>query len=82
METASIALLGGSLIGVVQAVQLSQATHKKIVQNLFLAFVYNIIAIPLAAFGFLTPAIAGAAMALSSLSVVTNAILMPYTLNS
>jgi Cu+-exporting ATPase len=74
LESASIAILGGNLMGVVDAVKLSQATHKKILENLFLAFIYNIIAIPLAAFGFLTPAIAAAAMALSSLSVVLNAL--------
>ena len=74
LESASIALLGGDLMGVVHAVELSRATYNKIVQNLGLAFLYNIIAIPLAVFGFLTPAIAGAAMAMSSLSVVLNAL--------
>ena len=55
---------------------IARATLRKIRENLGFAFVYNIAAIPLAAFGFLTPVIAGAAMALSSVSVVTNALLL------
>lgn len=74
LESASIALLGGDLNGVVNAVKLSRETQRKIRQNLFLAFIYNVVAIPLAIFGFLTPAIAAAAMAMSSLSVVINAL--------
>ena len=54
----------------------SVATTRKIRQNLFWAFVYNVVGLPLAAFGFLTPVYAGAAMALSSVSVVTNALLL------
>jgi Cu+-exporting ATPase len=76
LESASIALLGGDLLGVVNAIKLSRATHNKILQNLFLAFIYNVVAIPLAAFGYLTPAVAAAAMAMSSLSVVLNALLL------
>ena len=59
-----------------EAIHIARATLRKIRENLGFAFVYNIAAIPLAAFGFLTPVIAGAAMALSSVSVVTNALLL------
>ena len=76
MESASIALIRDDLTGVAAAVSLSRAAFKKIKQNLFFAFIYNIIGIPLAAFGFLNPVIAAAAMALSSLSVIFNALLL------
>jgi Cu+-exporting ATPase len=62
------------LNGVADAVELSRAVMKKIRQNLFFAFIYNILALPLAAAGLLNPVIAGAAMALSSVSVVTNSL--------
>jgi Cu+-exporting ATPase len=61
---------------VVDTINLSKASYQKIKQNLFFAFGYNTLGIPLAAFGLLNPLIAGAAMALSSISVVLNAILL------
>ena len=64
------------LSSIVDAIELSAATLAKIRQNLFLAFIYNVLGIPLAAAGLLNPAIAGAAMALSSVSVVSNALLL------
>lgn len=74
MEAADITLVGGDLRAIVTAIRLSRATMRNIRQNLFWAFIYNIIGIPLAAAGFLNPIIAGAAMALSSVSVVSNAL--------
>jgi Cu+-exporting ATPase len=59
---------------VADALDISRRTYAKIRQNLFWAFIYNLIGVPLAAFGMLSPVIAGAAMALSSVSVVTNAL--------
>lgn len=73
IEAGDIVLANSSLIGVVQAINLSKATFKKIKQNLFWAFAYNIIAIPLAVAGVLHPVVAEIAMALSSITVVTNA---------
>ena len=76
MHAAGITLLRGDPRLVATALAVSRATVRKIRQNLFFAFVYNVIGIPLAAFGMLTPVIAGAAMAASSVSVVANALLL------
>ena len=76
IEAGDIVLAKGSLIGVVQAINLSKATFKKIKQNLFWAFAYNVVAIPLAIAGVLHPVVAEIAMALSSITVVTNANLL------
>ncbi len=76
IEVGDIVLVKGSLIGVVQAINLSKATFRKIKQNLFWAFGYNVVAIPLAVGGVLNPIIAELAMALSSISVVANANLL------
>jgi len=74
MESADITLIHGSLSSIVRAIALSKATMSKIRQNLFWAFFYNTLGIPFAAMGFLNPVIAGAAMAMSSLSVVSNSL--------
>jgi Cu+-exporting ATPase len=74
MQTADITLMRDDLNAVADAISLSRATLKKIRQNLFFAFIYNIVGLPLAALGLLNPMIAGAAMALSSVSVVTSSL--------
>ncbi len=79
IEVGDIVLVKGSLIGVVQAINLSKATFRKIKQNLFWAFGYNVIAIPLAVAGVLNPIVAELAMALSSISIVANANLLRKT---
>jgi Cu+-exporting ATPase len=76
MQSADVTLMRSDLGGVADAISLSRATLAKIRQNLFFAFVYNIVGIPLAAMGKLSPVIAGAAMALSSVSVVTSSLLL------
>ncbi len=76
IEAGDIVLTNGSLIGVVQAINLSKATFGKIKQNLFWAFAYNVVAIPLAVAGVLHPVVAEIAMALSSSTVVMNANLL------
>jgi Cu+-exporting ATPase len=76
MHTAGITLMRGDPLLIPAALDISRKTYAKIRQNLFWAFVFNAVGIPLAAFGFLNPVIAGAAMALSSVSVVSNALLL------
>jgi Cu+-exporting ATPase len=76
IEAADITLMRNDLNSVVDAIRLSRATLGKIRQNLFFAFVYNVLGIPLAALGYLNPVIAGAAMAMSSVSVVSNSLLL------
>ncbi|WP_440811128.1 heavy metal translocating P-type ATPase [Pseudomonas syringae] len=76
MHAAGITLMRGDPRLVPAALDISRRTYAKIRQNLFWAFVYNLIGIPLAAFGYLNPVLAGAAMALSSVSVVGNALLL------
>ena len=76
MHAASITLMRGDPALVADAIEISRRTYAKIRQNLFWAFAYNVVGIPAAAFGLLNPMIAGAAMALSSVSVVSNALLL------
>lgn len=76
MESGDVVLVGAGIVPLVSAIKLSRATMRKIRQNLFWAFFYNCIGIPVAALGFLNPIIAGAAMAFSSVSVVTNSMLL------
>ncbi|MEK4965003.1 heavy metal translocating P-type ATPase [Weizmannia sp. FSL K6-3076] len=76
MEAADITLMRGDLMGIVNTIRLSKATMRKIRQNLFWAFAYNVILIPVAAFGLLNPILAGAAMAFSSVSVVGNTLFL------
>ena len=76
MHTAGITLMRGDPALVAAALAISARTVAKIRQNLFWAFIYNVAGIPLAAFGFLNPVVAGAAMAMSSVSVMSNALLL------
>jgi len=76
IEAADLTLVRNDLAGVLDAIELSAATLGKIRQNLFFAFIYNVLGIPLAALGLLNPVIAGGAMALSSVSVVSNSLLL------
>ena len=76
MNTAAITLMRGDPLLIADAISISRATYSTIRQGLFWAFIYNVIGIPLAAMGLLSPIVAGAAMALSSVSVVTNALLL------
>ena len=76
MESADVTIMNGDLINVDRTLQLSKETMKKIRQNLFWAFLYNTVGIPFAAFGLLSPIIAGGAMAFSSVSVLTNSLLL------
>jgi Cu2+-exporting ATPase len=74
MESADITLVKGDLIGIARAKSLSVLVMRNIKENLFCAFAYNVIGIPIAAMGLLTPILAGLAMALSSVSVLGNAL--------
>lgn len=74
MESGDVVLVKGDLLKAVEAIELSEATLRNIKQNLFWAFVYNTVGIPIAALGFLNPMISAAAMAFSSISVVLNAL--------
>jgi Cu+-exporting ATPase len=76
LHAADVTLMRSDLLSAVDAVNLSRATFRKIKQNLFFAFFYNVLGIPLAAAGLLNPVIAGAAMAMSSVSVVSNSLLL------
>ena len=76
METAGVTLMRSNPGLVPAAISVSRATWRKIKQNLFWAFIYNLVGIPFAALGYLSPTIAGAAMAFSSVSVVTNSLLL------
>ncbi|GGC74708.1 heavy metal translocating P-type ATPase [Undibacterium terreum] len=76
MQAAGITLMRGDPTLVADAIDISRRTYNKIRQNLFWAFIYNLVGIPLAAFGLLNPMIAGAAMAFSSVSVISNALLL------
>ncbi len=76
LDTAAVVLMRSQLLALVDAVSLSRATSRKIRQNLFFACIYNGLGVPLAAFGILPPMLSGAAMAMSSVSVVSNALLL------
>lgn len=76
MHAAGVTLMRGNPALVADAIDISRRSYAKIRQNLFWAFIYNVVGIPLAAFGLLSPVIAGAAMAFSSVSVVTNALML------
>jgi P-type Cu+ transporter len=76
MHAASVTLMRGDPALIADAIGISRRTYAKIKQNLFWAFIYNVVGVPLAALGFLNPVIAGAAMAFSSVSVVSNALLL------
>ena len=79
IETADIILMRNDLSEIPATIKLSKNTMKKIKQNLFWAFLYNSIGIPFAALGFLSPVVAGAAMTLSSLSVVLNSLSLKWS---
>jgi Cu+-exporting ATPase len=76
MHAAGVTLMRGDPALVADAIAISRCSYRKIRQNLFWAFIYNLVGIPLAAFGLLNPMVAGAAMAFSSVSVISNALLL------
>jgi Cu+-exporting ATPase len=76
IQSAGVTLMRPDLSAIADAIELSRATMRKVRQNLWFAFGYNVLAIPLAALGLLNPAVAGAAMAMSSVSVVTNSLVL------
>jgi Cu+-exporting ATPase len=76
VDAADVTIVRADLDAVADAVVLARATVRKIRQNLFFAFAYNVLGIPLAALGWLSPVVAGAAMAASSVSVIGNALLL------
>lgn len=76
IEAADVTLMAGDLRGIAAAIRLSKKTMRTIKMNLFWAFIYNVIGIPIAALGYLSPALAGGAMAFSSVSVVSNSLLL------
>jgi Cu+-exporting ATPase len=76
IAAAAISLARADPLAVVDALDIARRTRRKIRENLFFALVYNLAGVPLAALGFLSPVVAGAAMACSSVSVVTNALLL------
>ncbi|MCB2253814.1 heavy metal translocating P-type ATPase [Pseudomonas chlororaphis] len=78
LDTADVILMQGRLGGLLDAMDLSRATLRKVRQNLFFAFMYNVLGIPLAMVGLLNPVLAGAAMALSSVSVLSNSLLLRH----
>lgn len=80
-QSAGIVLVGSSLHGAAQAIALSRITMRKVRQNLFWAFFYNVILVPLAAFGYFRPSFAALAMALSDVTVIGNALLIRYAMN-
>ncbi|KAF0111578.1 MAG: Cu2+-exporting ATPase [Rhodospirillaceae bacterium] len=82
MQTAGLTLMRADPALLPVAFALSRATYRKILQNLFWAMLYNVVALPVAAMGLLSPALAGAAMVFSSVSVVVNAMVLVYTFKS